>query len=269
MPSPPANRIHEGLGRSELFDFAPARLPGAREWLGRERRPFSIHAPLVRPPGFAGEPVAVFFLSEDRARRQSSFALVEATLGQAREWGAEYVVAHLNWREDSDDLGTAERLADDAAARLSGLSEEYGVPVHLECGGYTGAFHRPEQWSALARQFPALGLCLDIGHLALVARLRGRAPERDLEVLAPHARSIHLWNTRGPDHYRAHHHVPVHPSQRPADGWIDIPRALGIVLGARPGCPLIFEYAWAPAEEAWAREGMAWVAALAAAALRT
>lgn len=258
----PANRIHEGLGRSELYDFAPDRLPEAREAAARDGRPFSVHSPLWRPAGFPFRAVAVFFLSPDAGRRELSFALVEETLAEARAWGAEYVVTHLNWVEDVEEEAEAERLAEEAARRMACLSERHGLPVHLECGGYTGGFHRPEQFSALAGRFPGLGLCLDLGHLSLVAGLRGRSLFRDLELLAPRARSVHLWNTKGLEHYREHHHVPVHPSQRPADGWIDIERALGIVLEGNPACPLIFEYVWPPSDEAWVREGMAWVAAV-------
>jgi MOSC domain-containing protein YiiM/sugar phosphate isomerase/epimerase len=206
--------------------------------------------------------VAAFFLSPDPARRDLSFRVVERTLSEARKWGAEYVVTHLNWVDDSEDEAEAEQLAEDAARRLSSLSERYRVSLHLECGGYSGGFHRAEQFAALAGRFPGLGLCLDIGHLWLIAGARGRAFYRDLEILAPQARSLHVWNTKDLAHYGQNHHVPVHPSQRPAEGWIDIERALGIVLEKHPDCPVIFEYVWLPSDEAWVREGMAWVAAV-------
>lgn len=263
MAGPPANAIHEGLGRLELFDLAPEWLPLLRESLARSDRPFSIHAPLCRRPEFPHPAVAVFFLSPDSARREESFAHVEATLAQAKEWGGEYVVTHLNWVEDTEDEAEASRLAQAAAERLSGLAERHGVPLHIECGGYAGGFHGAEQFAALPGRLPGLGLCLDMGHLWLIARARRRSFYRDLEVLAPHARSMHLWNTRDFAHYQRHHHVPVHPSQRPEDGWIDLERALGLVLDRNPDCALIFEYTWSPSEEEWVREGMAWVASLA------
>lgn len=250
----PANAIHEGLGRTELYDFAPDRLPTLRVHLVASGKPFSIHAPLLRSADSDHSPVAVFFLSEERAKREESFALAETTLGHAQALRAEYVVVHLNWKEDSEVLPLAERLAKEAGARLSRLSARYGIPIHLECGGYSGAFHRAEQFSALAREFPHLGLCLDVGHLWLIARQRERDFYRDLEVLAPHARSMHLWSARDLPTYRHHHHLPLHPDLRPADGWVDIPRALEIVLGARPAGALIYEYQWAPEEEARVRD---------------
>lgn len=263
MEHPPANSVHEGVGRFEIFDFAPERLPALRETVTGDRRPFSIHSPLSRRRGRLEPAHAVFFLSPDPARRESSFVLVEETLAEAKEWGAEYVVAHMNWVDDSEDASEARRLAVGAARRLSQLSERYGVELHVECGGYSGAFHHPDQFGALAREFPALGLCLDIGHLWLIAESRGRSFFRDLETLAPHARSLHLWNAKDMAHYRRHHHVPLHPSQRPSDGWIDVERALAVVLERRPDCRLIFEYTWPSSEEEWVREGMSWVVSIA------
>jgi sugar phosphate isomerase/epimerase len=264
MPHPPANKIHQGLGRSEVFDFAAERLSSLRESLALDGRPFSIHSPLCRPRDYPHPAVAVFFLSHAPDRRELSFRQVEETLAEAQRWGADYIVTHLNWQEDSEDRAEAERLAAEAGRRLSDLSARFGIEIHLECGGYAGAFHYAEQFAALASEYPRLGLCLDIGHLWLIAQQRWRSFHRDLEVLAPHARSMHLWNTHDLDHYRRHHHSPLHPSQRPRDGWIDVERVLALVLEENPECRLIFEYHWSPWETEWVREGMVWIASLVA-----
>ena len=156
MTEPPANLIHRGIGRVEVFDFSPDRLPALRRFLSELRQPFSVHAPLSRPLDSEYPAVAVFFLSKERD------------------------------------------------------------------------FYR------------------------------------DLEVLAPAAKSAHLWNARDAATYRRLHHVPLHPSQRPEDGWIDIPRTLRILLGASPECRLIFEYREDGLPPAQIKEGFAWVAELAA-----
>jgi hypothetical protein len=44
--------------------------------------------------------------------------------------------------------------------------------------------------------------------------------------------------------YRERWHVPLHPALDPADGWVDLARAVAAPLAARPDCALIFEYAW-------------------------
>jgi hypothetical protein len=57
--------------------------------------------------------------------------------------------------------------------------------------------------------------------------------------------------------------VPLHPSQSPADGWIDVPAAMQTVLAHNPGVHIIFEY---PVESVTPRiqEGYDWIAGLAA-----
>ena len=182
MDHPPANSVHEGVGRFEIFDFAPERLPALRETVTGDRRPFSIHSPLSRRRGRLEPAHAVFFLSSDPARRESSFVLVEETLAEAKEWGAEYVVAHMNWVDDSEDASEARRLALDAARRLSQLSERYGVELHVECGGYSGAFHHPDQFGALAREFPALGLCLDKSRAKEILSYHMKDPAKIKEI---------------------------------------------------------------------------------------
>ncbi len=261
MGEAPANLIHRGVGRVEVFDFSTERLPALRRFLEESGKPFSIHAPLTRPPGSDHPAVAVFFLSEDPKLREQSLDLVGRTVAEAGEWGAEYIVTHFNWSEDTDDEAAAVRLAHESARKFSVMSLE--VPIHIECGGYRGAFHRPEQFVELVSDHPDLRLCVDIGHLWLIARERGRDFYRDIETLAPVAGSAHLWNARDKATYRRFHHVPLHPSQRPEDGWIDVPLALRTLLGASPGCRLIFEYREDGVPRAQLEEGFAWVEELA------
>jgi sugar phosphate isomerase/epimerase len=253
---PPASALHPGLGRFEAFDIARERLAALGVHAACTRLPWSVHAPLTRAR-LAEPPSAVFFLAES-PRRAASFAALEATLAGAARLGAEYVVTHLNWTEDVADRGRAEALAHDAAARIAGLARRHGVPVHVEIGGYTGGFHEAAQFAALARAHPDLGLCLDVGHLWLIAAARGRPAYRDIETLAPHARSLHLWAARDLATYRAHGHLPLAPDLSPADGWLDVRRALAPVLAARPDCAVIFEYAWPRADARRALAGLAW-----------
>ncbi|MFN8542757.1 MAG: TIM barrel protein [Candidatus Binatia bacterium] len=261
---PPAGLLHRGLGRVEAFDWPEDRLPELRHQLETTALPFSLHAPLARPAGYPHGPEAVFYLNDDPAERRRAWAILEHALGHARAWGGEYVVTHLAWGADSTDERRALALADEAAARFAALAAASGVRVLVETGGYTGWFHTAAQYAALAATDPGLGLCIDIGHSRLVADTRGRDFFTDLAVLAPHAQAMHLWNTRGLDHYRTHHHVPLHPSQTPAEGWIDVERALDVVLARNPDCALVFEYPYDTRDAARVEEGFAWVAAIAA-----
>ncbi len=256
MTIPAASAIHRGLGRFEVFDVAPERLASLGIHLVCSAWPYSIHAPLSRSDS-ARDPAAVFFLAEGPAR-EASFADLERTVRDAAALGAEYVVTHLNWREDVAAEARAEALAHDAGARLVALSRALAIPIHIECGGYSGGFHRAEQFVRLARTFPDLGLCLDVGHLWLIAQARGRSAYREIETLAPHARSMHLWAARDMDTYRRHGHVPLGPARSGADGWLDLERAVAPILATRPDCAAIFEFTWEPREDGAVADGLGW-----------
>lgn len=260
---PPACYLNRGVGRLEAFDWAADRLDELRTRIAESALPFGIHTPLLRPTDYPHGPEAVFYLNDDPAERERAWQMLDATLAHARDWGAEYAVTHLAWGQDCTDEERALALAERAGTGLASAARAAGVPILVETGGYTGHFHRAAQYAELAASDPWLGLCIDIGHSRLVAETRGRSPWDDLEVLAAQARSMHLWNTRGLEHYREHHHTPLHPTQRPADGWIDVERALEVVLRTNPRCALIFEYTWEERDAAWVEEGFAWVEAIA------
>jgi len=264
---PAARLVHRGLGRVELFDLSvgdmaalPVTLPAlAAE--GYER--LSFHAPVTRPGEFPYAGETCFFLNEDPARRALSLRLLDRTLALAGEWEAEHVVTHLTYGPtDTADEGLAARLAAEACTRIAGLSRDRGVPVHIEFAAYTDAFHRPDQFLAALEPHSELGLCLDIGHTYLGSKARERDYFGDLAALAPHARSVHLWNTKGRAHNRIHGHTPLHPSQSAANGWIDVARSLAIILEASPAAAIVFEY---PIDTLTPRiqAGYDWVAGLA------
>jgi len=231
----------------------------ARE--GRTR--FSFHAPVRRPTWFPHPGEASFFLHENRARRALSHALLADTLAAAAELGADYVVTHLTYGpSDTGNPRLAARAAGEACARIAALSRDFGVPVDIEFAAYTNAFHRPEEFLAVVRDHPELGLCVDVGHAFVGGEIRGRPYLDDIAALAPAARSLHLWNTRGLDHLRRHGHVPLSPDQDPGDGWADIARCLDIVLAHNLAMPIVFEY---PVTEVTLeiQAGYDWAAALA------
>lgn len=238
-----ARFIHRGIGGVEFFDFPAAAMETlddtCRGLAAQGYRRMSFHAPMPRPAHFPFDGVTCFFLNEDPAKRELSFHVVEESLRHARNRGAAYVVTHLNYgRTDTSDAAIAGQLARSACARLAELSRSYGVPIHIEFAAYTTAFHEPRGFVEVVAPHRELGICLDIGHARIGAALRRRDYFSDICVLAPHARSMHLWNTRGD----GPEHVPLHPSQSPAEGWIDVERTLAAVLTHCPDIPVVFEY---------------------------
>ncbi|MBF0094461.1 MAG: sugar phosphate isomerase/epimerase [Alphaproteobacteria bacterium] len=260
---PPESLLPRGIGRAEFFDLGEDELadpvPLFEAMAAEERHRYSFHAPIARPSWFPFSGVTCFFLCEDPERRELSFRLLGHTLDHARSLRADYVVCHLTFGPtDTRDEALARRLADDACARLAGMSRSSGVPIDLEFAAYTDSYHRPDLFASAVGSHPELGVCIDIAHTFIGSRRRERDYWRDLAVLAPGARSMHLWNTRGADDARANGHQALHPSQRPGDGWIDVERALDTVLGVSPKAALIFEYPVA-AVTAHIREGYDWI----------
>ncbi|MEO5336593.1 MAG: sugar phosphate isomerase/epimerase [Magnetospirillum sp. WYHS-4] len=245
---PEASLIHRGLGRVEFFDLTDAEIAGLdgilSDLAGEGRRAVSFHVPVHRPDWFPQVGVTCYFLSEDAAKRERSFRLVEHTLDLAERFGAEYLVTHLTFGPtDTHDPVRARDLAVEACARFARLSRERGLPIDVEFAAYTDSYNDPATFAAAVTAHPELGLCIDVGHTFLGALKRERDFLGDIRVLAPHARSLHLWNSTGPEHTRLHHHTPLHPSQHPRDGWIDLAAVMEIVLVANPRPPkVIFEY---------------------------
>ena len=264
---PESRLIHRGLGRAEFFDLGSDQFAGLHRILAglrmEGRTKFSFHAPVIRPEYFPYDGTQCFFLSEDGARRRDSFRVLNQTLSAARDFGADYTVTHLTYgKTDTLVPQTARRLAREACDRFAASSREAGVPLDVEFAGYTDSFHEVDAFLDAVGPHVDLGVCIDIGHAFLGALRRRRDYLADVAALAPRARSMHLWNTTGPECYARHHHVPLHPSQSPNQGWIDVPAVMQTVLAHNPAVHIIFEY---PVESITphTQEGYDWVAALA------
>lgn len=257
------NLLHRGIGRFEVFDLTPEAMEAldrTRAALAREgRERMSFHAPVIRPPFFPHSAVTHFYVNEDAAKRDLNLKLLADTLERARAWGADYVVTHLTFGgTDTKDATAARRAAEVSCAAIAALSREYAIPVDIEFAAYTDSFNDPREFAAAIEPHPELGFCIDMGHTFVGAEIRSRDYFRDVAALAPRARSLHLWNSRGAAHTRNFPHTPLHPSQDPAEGWIDVERFLATVLAASPVENIVFEY---PVEEVTAtvQEGYDWV----------
>jgi sugar phosphate isomerase/epimerase len=179
----------------------------------------------------------------------------------AKGWKADFVVTHLAWMEDSQNRQKVMALASNTKLRFCVLADRYNMPINVEFGGYSGYFHEPAQFVEFVKDHPLLGICIDIGHTSLISGIRNRSFFKDVEILAPHPKSIHVWNTKGQKKKKKNSHVPVHPSQKTEDGWIDIKKTLEIILSHNKECDIVFEYNRTyydkiPKE---VKEGMEWV----------
>lgn len=242
-----ASLIHRGLGRVEFFDLTDEEMEAFERTLAplaaEGRSKVSFHAPVHRPTWFPHVGVTCFFLSEDEDKRELSFRLLGHTIDLARAWEAEYVVTHLTFGPtDTKNESRAADLASMALERMAGMSRDSGLPIDVEFAAYTDSYHHPETFAAAVGAHSELGICIDVGHTCLGSIKRGRPFLDDIAALAPGARSMHLWNTTGPEHTAMHHHTALHPSQSPTEGWIDLPAAVETVRAHNPDVNVIFEY---------------------------
>lgn len=257
----PAGYLHTGLNRYEVFDFQENRLGKLKTFFDEKKLPFSFHVPFFRPSYFPYIGVTTFFLNEDPDRRSLSFKLINSTMHYAKGWKADFVVTHLTWKEDSKNRRKTLKLAINTGLKFCDLSDKFNLPINVEFGGYSGFFHEPVQFVDFVKDHPLLGICIDIGHTSLISGVRDRDFFKDIEIMAPYTKSIHVWNTKGLDHCRKYNHVPVHPSQKTVEGWIDIKKTLEIILSHNKNCDIVFEYNQSyydkiPEE---VKEGMEWV----------
>ncbi len=256
-----------GLGHWQLF-LCPEE--GYLEIAARIRRSdseLSLHHPFITPFEGRGRHDSSQFLDADPQMRELSFRWLHDSLAKAVELGAEFVVTHLNHGEGVDDLATARDLAREAAERFAKMSDEAGVPIHVEFLGYHPAFHAPEEFVKVLAVQPELRLCLDSGHLHRWGQIHGGDPYAAAGKLAPLVSSLHLWNISSMDEYRERGHVPVHPTHLVEDGYLDVARILTTVLAASPAAAVIFEPSVPEGMTAeYIAEGVEWVRGLIAAA---
>ena len=251
--------VRYGFQQLEIGFFDERSMPKVMEFALRQGLTYGFHDPLPRPPDFDFP----FLTDPNEDRRGTTLASLRRTMETAVKYGALYVVGHLPsviW-QPTPGLGEEKvlALAQDSCTRLSSWSEEMGVPVLLENVGPNPYFHRAESFLEIFRLHPRLGFCLDIGHLHLTALFHDFDPLAFAEALSPYISLIHVYNATL-KMYREFHHVPVHPSQSPQEGWADIPAILHSALKGAPSPTIVFEHTPQYTEdEIFIAEGIEWV----------
>lgn len=257
--------VDNGLGRGEFYHLSPEELPWLKREIQSHNLAMSIHCPLVKPEWYPEPPTWAFLCDVEQERRELNLRMIRETMAMARDFDAEYVVVHFPSPPSTGvkDKSYAElkEIALESGHRLALLSEEYEVPIHIEGFG-PSPFLSLEFIAEVISLFPVLRYCFDTGHMNLSAQRDGFDPYRFAEQVAPYVGSVHLWNNRGMDDYLDFHHIPVHPSQNPAQGWIDIARILETIAKGGRSLPLILEsppwYPWALGNNDY-RDGVRWI----------
>lgn len=261
-----------GLGRAEFVVFAPEQRGELESFLGSHELLFSIHSPLYVPPDYPENPLLSSIIDYDEDRRRLAVGLMSDNVALAADMGAEFVVVHTQRPEQFAGVAPCHfcgRSAMDSAMRsldeLLAKSEDAKVPVLIENIMDNSGFYSAEQYLELLEKFPPLGFCLDVGHLDVDCRRFGMPLIDFVRALAPRTREVHLQNSSKPGECESPRpwKVPVHPSQSPDCGWVDIESVLREVLAASPDCVINFEFR---AEKIHGHdfilEGMEWVRGL-------
>ncbi|RLC94548.1 MAG: hypothetical protein DRI39_02515 [Chloroflexi bacterium] len=235
-----SNNLHRG----EFYNLPVESLPRLKEEIRKRKLLLSIHAPLVRIPWYPTPPTLSFLCDVNEERRQLSLRMVQETMAVAEEFGAEYVVVHFPVPSSTDghDVGyvRSRDIAWDSAARLAEMSRRHSIAIHMEGFGPSPLLS-VEFLTKVIGCFPGLRYCFDIGHMNIAARRDGFDLYAFAEQLAPCIGSVHLWNNRGLNDYMDFGHIPVHPTQKPDDGWVDVARILRLILSSNSSCCVIFE----------------------------
>jgi len=255
------------LTRGEFYNFSEGEVSRLKKEITRHNISMSIHAPLVRPDWYYDPPTWAFLCDIDNEKRDLNLRMIELALQQASDYDTEYVVVHFPSRVDeSNEASLAElrAITMDSCYLISKLSEKYQIEIHIEGFG-PNRFLNAEFLKELFGQFPKLKYCFDTGHLNIESKERGLDLYSFADDLAEHIGSIHLWNNRGVDDYVSHRHIPVHPSQKPEEGWVDVESVLKILWPNIKS--VIFESSYNYPEQLGGhnyKEGVQWVKQLAA-----
>jgi sugar phosphate isomerase/epimerase len=256
------------LNGCQVFDYGVGDLRALRSRL-HSAVSFSFHAPMPTPASYPGHSSTSYLLDPDADKRRATMEMLRRTVNLAAQWGAQYVVVHFGGLH-SEGLSRAEvhRLAHDAAAQLSALSLQHGVPVHIEYAAYNPSYSGPHELVDLVAGYEGVSVCLDVGHARIGAQMLGLDEWEVYETLAPYTQSVHLWTLRDREDARRYRHTPVHPTLTPSGGWIDVPQVVDLVLRHNPACDFVFEWdsIYEP-DPGWQAEGEAWVRQMVAAAL--
>ncbi|MBI4216494.1 MAG: sugar phosphate isomerase/epimerase [Chloroflexi bacterium] len=255
--------IANGLRRAELYNLQAEELPEIRRAIATHNLAVSVHTPLVHPEWYPSPPTLAYLCDPDEELRELNLRLIAQTLEQALELGADYVVAHYPSPGTPQSTGRSLPELRDIAwaslARLAELSERHQMPLHIEGFG-PSPFLTPEFLREALAAYPRFRYCFDTGHMNLAAQRDGFDLYDFAQSLGGHIGSLHLWNTRHLADYQQHRHIPIHPSQDPAQGWTDIRRVLDIASSLSPY--LVLE-SWPRYPEALGgydyREGIQWL----------
>lgn len=218
----------------------------------------SYHAPVFHQ----ADPKLTYYLNSNFRLREATFEILEINLRMAKSLPTEHLIVHFtssSMPEENITDSEIKYLAKRSAKRINMLSKEYDLPIYLE---YTSNNHRfvlPDDFIEVVKDYKNLGLSIDLGHLDLVCKKYKLDYFTELEKLLPYTKVIYAWNIPPVGSIDHQGFIPVHPSQSPEDGWLDIERTLNLALSYDEDMYIIFEPNFDYRGREYFEEGVAWV----------
>ncbi|AFS77300.1 hypothetical protein Curi_c02200 [Gottschalkia acidurici 9a] len=217
----------------------------------------SYHAPVFHQV----DPTLTYYLNSNFRLREATFEILEINLKMAQSLPTDYVIIHFTSNSMNENITDHElrHFANKSAERIDMLSRQYELPIYLEYTSYNNRFDKPEDFVEVVKDYDNLGICLDIGHLYMVCQTYGLDYFTELEKLLPYTKVMYLWNVTSKECMQEYGYIPVHPSQKSEDGWIDIEETLNLALNYNKDIYIIFEPNFEYKGEKYFEEGINWV----------
>ncbi|MBI2854374.1 MAG: sugar phosphate isomerase/epimerase [Chloroflexi bacterium] len=238
--------LDNDLRRGEFYNLDANQLRILQRRVRSNGLRWSIHSPLVKLDWYPHPPTWSFLCDFSPEKRALTMKMVAFTVEQAEQMGAEYVVVHfptpsgLPQEVENNRVKELRDIGRGSCEYLAGLSQRSGIPIHVEGVGLSPLLDAQYLRKLLA-EFTTLRYCFDTAHVYLAALQDGLDYYSFAQSMSSCLGSVHIWNTRGMADYLTHRHIPVHPSQDPRDGWVDIARVLRALDANRQGVALILE----------------------------
>ena len=218
----------------------------------------SYHSPVFHQ----ADPRLTYYLNSNFRLREATFEILEINLRMAKSLLTDHLIVHFSsssMPEENITQAEIKDLAKRSTRRINMLSQEYDLPIYLEYTSYNSKFILPDDFIEVVKEYENLGLCLDLGHLDIVCKRYGLDYFTELEKLLPYTKVIYVWNTRSKESMEEYGYIPVHPSQKPEEGWIDIERVINLSLSYDEDMNILFEPNFEYRDQEYFEQGVIWV----------
>ncbi|NIK70008.1 sugar phosphate isomerase/epimerase [Paenibacillus sp. BK720] len=146
---------------------------------------------------------------------------------------------------------------------LSLMRAKYGFTPVLELDALNRYVYEDDYLQRKLEEYRGIKLCLDTARLYIQDRVDPRFnSETVLRRYAGYAATVHLSNVQIVGGRIIQSRIPVHPSQRPSEGWAPIERYLRIISGKNPDFKIMFEHRSEHASDEQLKECYRWVSQL-------